>query len=61
MSNLKFNTKHIVPAQKHHDWLMRCADDAYWKGDMDTGKLRETEAAYVKDYIDRGETWYPLF
>ena len=59
------NTLHkasrVVPAQKHFDWLMKCADDAYWKGDNDTGKRLEREAVPVKEAIDRGEVWYPMF
>jgi len=60
-NNYSFNTKHVVPAQKHHDWLMKCADDAYWRGDTDTGQLREIEAEHVMQLIKQGETWYPLF
>ena len=53
--------KRVVPAQKHYDWLMKCADDAYWKGDTKTGELREIEASHVKKAIDAGEVWYPMF
>lgn len=51
----------VVPAQKHYDWLMKLADDAYWQGDKAKGKQLEREAAPVKEAIDRGEVWYPMF
>jgi hypothetical protein len=55
------NDQRVVPSQKHFDWLMKCADDAYWKGDNETGKRLEREAVPVKEAIDRGEVWYPMF
>lgn len=51
----------VVPAQKHYDWLMKLADDAYWQGDEVRGKQLEREAAPVKEAIDKGEVWYPMF
>ena len=56
-----YNTKHIVPSQQHHNWLMKMADDCYWRGDTEQGKRYERDAVPVKEAIDRGEKWYPLF
>lgn len=51
----------VVPAQKHYDWLMKCADDAAWQGDVAKAEHHEREASYVKQTIDAGEVWHPIF
>lgn len=54
-----YNTKHLLPATGYHNQLMREIDDAYWLGSE--ADALEAEADTVKEYVERGEAWYPLF
>lgn len=54
-----FNTKNLLPATGYYNQLMREIDDALWLGeDVDS---KESVAETVKQYVDRGDAWYPLF
>ena len=56
-----YNTKHLLPATGYYNQLMREIDDAYWIGNDNVSHL-ESEAEYVKrEYVDKGELWYPDF
>jgi hypothetical protein len=56
-----YNTKHIIPSQYYYNWLMKKADDCYWRDDKEAGQRFERDAVPVKEAIERGEKWYPLF
>ena len=60
MTVYPFNTTNLMPATGYHNQLMREIDDALWSGDLNVSAL-ETIAADVKQYVDRGEAWYPEF
>lgn len=53
--------KDVVPAQSYYDSLMKEADDLYWQGLYDRGGQLERQAAVVKQLLDKGEVWYPMF
>lgn len=57
---MKFNTTNLLPATTYHNQLMREIDDALWTGSASVAAL-EIAAADVKEYVDRGEAWYPKF
>ena len=57
-----FNTKYLLPATGYYNKLMREIDDADWIGDSTTSALLEDLAREVKkNYVDKGELWYPDF
>ena len=56
-----FNTQHLMPSQGYHNKLMQEIDEAYWLGNDVEAQVLELKAIDVKRYIDKGETWYPLF
>lgn len=57
-----YNTKHLLPATGYYNQLMREIDDAYWIGEGDDVSHLEAQADDVKrNYIDKGDVWYPNF
>lgn len=57
-----FNTKHLLPATGYYNQLMREIDDAFWIGKGDEVDHLEAQADDIKrNYIDKGEVWYPDF
>jgi len=55
------NVEDIVSIHKYHDDLARKIDDADWMGEYDTTENLRTELKHIKESIDNGEVWYPLF
>jgi hypothetical protein len=50
-----------MPSQGYYNKLMREIDEAYWLGNDVEAQVLELKSIDVKQYIDKGETWYPLF
>lgn len=60
-NNNEYNTKHIVPVHSYYVNLSREIDDADWIGEEDTAEYLRTELANVKEAMDNGDVWYPMF
>ena len=59
---MSYNTKHLLPATGYYNQLMREIDDAFWIGKGDEVDHLEAQADDIKrNYIDKGEVWYPDF
>jgi hypothetical protein len=56
-----FNTSHLLPATGYYNQLMREIDDAYWIGSGDVVHLEAQADDIKRNYIDKGEVWYPDF
>jgi len=56
-----FNTSHLLPATGYYNQLMREIDDAYWIGNSDVDHLEAKADDIKRNYIDKGEVWYPDF
>jgi len=57
-----FNTTHLLPATGYYNHLMREIDDALWLDpDADVGPLEATLDDVKRNYVDKGEVWYPEF
>tara|TARA_R110002012_G_scaffold253427_1_gene432472 strand:+ start:216 stop:386 length:171 start_codon:yes stop_codon:yes gene_type:complete len=55
------NTEQLVGAHSYHNQLQREIDDAEWIGEADEVDYLILEARQVKQYMDAGEQYYPLF
>jgi hypothetical protein len=59
MTVYPFNTTNLMPATGYYNQLMREIDDALWSGKK-VDRL-ELIAQDVKQYVDKGDAWYPNF
>ena len=59
--NNRMNTEHLVGSHSYHNQLQREIDDAEWIGEADEVEHLILEARQVKQYMDAGEQYYPLF
>ncbi len=52
----------VVSSQWYHNKVMQEIDEAFWIGDNETGEFLEQHAKEIQqEYLDKGNTWYPLF
>jgi len=53
--------KYLANLYQYHNKLARDVDDADWIGDTEKSSFLQTELDHVKQLLDKGETYYPLF
>jgi hypothetical protein len=57
----KSNTEDLVNIHQYHNKLAQTVDDAEWIGDYDKADFLNDHLKHVKEMMDRGELYYPLF
>lgn len=58
---MKLNVEHLTNIHQYHNKLAREIDEAEWMGDFDHADFLSNELEHVKDLIDKGSVYYPLF
>lgn len=57
----KYNTENLANIHQYHNKLAQTVDDAEWIGDFDKADNLRSQLEYVKDCMDKGDVYYPLF
>lgn len=57
----KSNTEDLVNIHHYHNKLAQTVDDAEWIGDYDKADFLNDHLKHVKEMMNRGELYYPLF
>ena len=58
---VKYNIEHLANIHQYHNKLSRAVDDAEWIGQEDKAETLRTELTNVKECMDNGDVYYPLF
>ena len=57
----KYNTENLANIHQYHNNLAQTVDDADWIGDYDKADFLRNQIKDIKEKIDRGDLYYPLF
>jgi len=60
-SSNEYNTENLVPVHSYYVKLSREIDDADWIGEYDTADSLRSELKSIKESMDNGDVWYPMF
>ena len=53
--------KYVVPLSHYHNKLMQDIDDAEWMSDFERADRIAEEEKQIRQDIENGDLWYPLF
>ena len=53
--------KYVVPISHYHNKLMQDIDDAEWMSDFERADRMAEEEKQIRQDIENGDLWYPLF
>ena len=53
--------KYVVPISHYHNKLMQDIDDAEWMSDFERADRMAEEETQIRQDIENGDLWYPLF
>jgi hypothetical protein len=53
--------KYVVPLSHYHNKLMQDIDDAEWMSDFERADRMAEEEKQIRQDIENGDLWYPLF
>ncbi len=51
----------LVPLSHYHNKLMQDIDDAEWMSDFERADRMAEEEKQIRQDIENGDLWYPLF
>jgi hypothetical protein len=57
----KYNVEHLANIHKYHNDLQRHIDDADWIGQYESVDYLRKELELVKESMNNGDVYYPLF
>mgnify|MGYP003129707008 FL=1 len=57
----KYNTENLANIHQYHNKLAQTVDDAEWMGDFDKADNLRNQLEHVKECMDNGDVYYPLF
>jgi len=53
--------KSVMPISEYHNRLMQGIDDAEWMSDFERADRMAAEEKQIRQDIESGALWYPLF
>tara|TARA_A100001015_G_scaffold157528_1_gene174806 strand:- start:1483 stop:1689 length:207 start_codon:yes stop_codon:yes gene_type:complete len=53
--------KYVMPISHYHNKLMQDIDDAEWMSDFERADRMADEEKQIREDIESGALWYPLF
>jgi hypothetical protein len=53
--------KYVVPISHYNNKLMQDIDDAEWMSDFERADRMAEEEKQIRQDIENGDLWYPLF
>ena len=53
--------KYVLPLSHYHNKLMQDIDDAEWMSDFERADRMAEEEKQIRQDIENGDLWYPLF
>ena len=53
--------KYVMPLSHYHNKLMQDIDDAEWMSDFERADRMAEEEKQIRQDIENGDLWYPLF
>lgn len=53
--------KYVMPLSQYHSKLMQDIDDAEWMSDFERADRMADEEKQIRQEIESGALWYPLF
>ena len=57
----KYNTENLANIHQYHNKLAQTVDDAEWIGDYDKADNLRKQLKHIKERMDNGDVYYPLF
>lgn len=57
----KYNIENLANIHQYHNDMAKTVDDAEWMGDFDKADNLRKQMEHVKECMDNGEVYYPLF
>jgi hypothetical protein len=57
----KYNVENLKNIHRYHNELQQQIDDADWMGQYDDVEHLRNELIHVKEAMDNGDVWYPMF
>jgi len=57
----KYNTENLANIHQYHNKLAQTVDDAEWIGDFDKADNLRNQLTHIKECMDKGDVYYPLF